>query len=238
MRISYPLDMGSLAARATVLAKNARWHKGFYTVVRLEGEMFEEPGLASAAFADFDKDCAPDDALMARVQQRDAAAFRIVVDRQAVMLHRIAYRMIGDPVEAEDVAQEALTRLWQYAGRWQAGGSGIGAWLTRVTMNLCLDRLRRRRFASDEAMPERADDAPLAPALIEAAEERQRVVAAIAGLSDNQRAAIVLTYYEDQPNAAAAETMDMNIKAFESLLLRARGALKRALTSNDAGERL
>ena len=177
-----------------------------------------------------------DDALMARVVCRDAAAFRVVVDGHARTLHRIAYRMIGDPVEAEDVAQEALARLWQHAGRWQDGGSGIGAWLTRETMNLCLDRLRKRRFASDEAVPERADDAPLAPALIAAEQERQRVVAAIAALPDNQRAAIVLTYYEDQPNAAAADTLDMNIKAFESLLLRARGALKRALTSEDVGE--
>lgn len=200
--------------------------------------------MASAAFADVDMECAPDDALMARVLRRDAVAFRLVVDAHARTLHRIAYRMTGDPVEAEDVAQEALSRLWQHAGRWkfgesgQAGGSGIGAWLTRVTMNLCLDRLRRRRFASDEAVPERVDDAPLAPALIEAEEERQRVVAAIAALPDNQRAAIVLTYYEDQPNAAAAESMEMNIKAFESLLLRARGALKRALTSGDTGDTL
>jgi RNA polymerase sigma factor (sigma-70 family) len=191
--------------------------------------------LASAAILRTDEP-ADDDALMARVLRRDAAAFRIVVDGHARTLHRIAYRMIGDATEAEDLAQEALTRLWQHAGRWQAGGAGIGAWLTRVTMNLCLDRLRRRRFASDEAVPQRADEAPLAPELIAAEQERQRVVAAIAALPDNQRAAIVLTYYEDQPNAVAAESLDMNIKAFESLLLRARGALKRALTVDDIGD--
>jgi RNA polymerase sigma factor (sigma-70 family) len=191
--------------------------------------------LASAAILRTDEP-ADDDALMARVLRRDAAAFRIVVDGHARTLHRIAYRMIGDATEAEDLAQEALTRLWQHAGRWQAGGAGIGAWLTRVTMNLCLDRLRRRRFASDEAVPERADEAPLAPELIAAEQERQRVVAAIAALPDNQRAAIVLTYYEDQPNAVAAESLEMNIKAFESLLLRARGALKRALTVDDIGD--
>jgi RNA polymerase sigma factor (sigma-70 family) len=191
--------------------------------------------LASAAILRTDEP-ADDDALMARVLRRDAAAFRVVVDGHARTLHRIAYRMIGDATEAEDLAQEALTRLWQHAGRWQAGGAGIGAWLTRVTMNLCLDRLRRRRFASDEAVPERADDAPLAPELIAAEQERQRVVAAIAALPDNQRAAIVLTYYEDQPNAVAAESLDMNIKAFESLLLRARGALKRALVADDIGD--
>ena len=193
--------------------------------------------MASAAILRTDER-ADDDALMARVVRRDALAFRVVVDGHARTLHRIAYRMIGDSTEAEDLAQEALTRLWQHAGRWQAGGAGIGAWLTRVTMNLCLDRLRRRRFASDEAVPERADEAPLAPEVIAAEQERQRVVAAIAALPDNQRAAIVLTYYEDQPNAAAAESLDMNIKAFESLLLRARGALKRALTSDDSGDTL
>jgi RNA polymerase sigma factor (sigma-70 family) len=191
--------------------------------------------LASAAILRTDEP-ADDDALMARVLRRDAAAFRVVVDGHARTLHRIAYRMIGDATEAEDLAQEALTRLWQHAGRWQSGGSGIGAWLTRVTMNLCLDRLRRRRFASDEAVPERADEAPLASEVMAAEQQRQRVVAAIAALPDNQRAAIVLTYYEDQPNAVAAENLDMNIKAFESLLLRARGALKRALTSDDAGD--
>ena len=192
--------------------------------------------MATAAIVDVENESVSDDAVMARVMRRDAGAFRIVVDSHARTLHRIAYRMIGDPVEAEDLAQEALTRLWQHAARWQPGGSGIAAWLTRVTMNLCLDRLRRRRFASDDVAPERADDTPLAPALIEAEQQRQRVVDAIAALPDNQRAAIVLTYYEDQSNAAAAETMDMNIKAFESLLLRARGALKRALSSDDAGD--
>jgi RNA polymerase sigma factor (sigma-70 family) len=191
--------------------------------------------LASAALNMPEPQASGDDAIMARVLRRDAAAFRDVVDAHATMLHRVATRMIGDAVEAEDLAQEALTRLWQHAGRWQTGGPGIAAWLTRVTMNLCLDRLRRRKFSSDEAVPERADDAPLAPELIAVEQQRQRVVAAIAALPDSQRAAIVLTYYEDKPNAAAAEAMEMNIKAFESLLLRARGALKRAL-GEDAGD--
>jgi RNA polymerase sigma factor (sigma-70 family) len=189
--------------------------------------------LASAALLNADEPA--DDALMARVLRRDASAFRDVVNAHAAMLHRIAYRMIGDASEAEDLAQEALARLWQHAGRWQPGGPGIAAWLRRVTMNLCLDRLRKRRFASDEAVPERADETPLAPDRIVAEQQRLRVVAAIGALPDNQRAAIVLTYYEDQANAAAAATMDMNIKAFESLLLRARGALKRALCDGAGG---
>ena len=177
-----------------------------------------------------EEDADSDDALMARVCARDAAAFRILVDRHVRPLHRIAYRMIGDATEAEDLAQEALLRLWRDAARWQAGHAGTGAWLNRVIVNLCLDRLRRRRFTSDEAVPERPDERPLAPDEMDAVRMRAATVAAIAALSDRQRVAIVLTYYEEVSNQVAAETMDMNIKAFESLLLRARSALRIALT--------
>ncbi|MBA3898073.1 MAG: sigma-70 family RNA polymerase sigma factor [Sphingomonadaceae bacterium] len=176
-----------------------------------------------------------DDALMARIVRRDASAFRSVIDGHAATLHRIAWRMTGDAAEAEDVAQETLLRLWQHAARWQAGGTGVAAWLHRVAVNLCLDRLRKKRFASDQEAPERVDESPAAPETIDEERRRARVVAAIGALPDRQRAAIVLTYYEDQPNALAAEAMEMNIKAFESLLLRARGALARALDGERGG---
>lgn len=166
---------------------------------------------------------------MARVAARDADAFRTLVARHVRPLHRIAYRMIGDAAEAEDLAQEALLRLWRDAGSWQAGHAGVGAWLNRVVVNLCLDRLRRRRFHSDAEVPERIDTSPLASEVMDASRLRAATVAAIAALPDRQRAAIVLTYYEEVSNMAAAEAMDMHIKAFESLLLRARAALRTAL---------
>jgi RNA polymerase sigma-70 factor (ECF subfamily) len=144
------------------------------------------------------------------------------------MLHRIAYRMIGDAAEAEDVAQEALLRLWASAERWRPRQAGIAAWLTRVAVNQCLDRLRRRRFASDEEPPERADDAPGAEAQVE---EEQLARAALGDLSERHRAAIVLTYYEELPNSMAADALELNLKAFESLLLRARGAMRAALAA-------
>ena len=67
-----------------------------------------------------------DDALMARVAARDAVAFRTIVERHLTSVHRVAYRMLGDAAGAEDVAQEALLRLWDHAGRWQSGGTGVG----------------------------------------------------------------------------------------------------------------
>ncbi len=171
-----------------------------------------------------------DDALMLRVAARDASAFRSLVERHGNRPYRIAWRMMGDQSEAEDVAQEALLRLWDKSGRWQAGQAGVSAWLSRVATNLCLDRLRRRKYASDEEVPERADETPLADAQIEAEQRRALATAAVAALPERQRAAIVLTYYEEFSNQMAADSLGMNIKAFESLLLRARSALRGALS--------
>lgn len=176
-----------------------------------------------------------DDALMRRVAGRDGEAFRLLIERHGDRPHRIAWRMLGDGTEAQDVAQEALLRLWQNASNWRGGGPGVGAWLTRVASNLCLDRLRVRTRQSDEAVPERADDTPLADVLIAAEQERAAVLSALDTLPERQRAALVLTYYEELPNAEAAQMLEMNIKAFESLLLRARRALRTQLLESDDG---
>lgn len=167
-----------------------------------------------------------DDELVARIAACDHGAMRLAADRHAQLVWRIAYRMLGDAAEAEDVAQESLLKLWNHADRWQAGGAGIAPWLKRVTVNQCLDRLRRKRFTSDEKVPERADETPLADRQIEAGEAGQAVKDCIEALPDRQRAAVILTYYEEQPNQGAAESLEMQLKAFESLLFRARASLK------------
>lgn len=173
-----------------------------------------------------------DDALMAQVAARSGDAFRALAGLYGEIPYRIGWRMLGDATEAEDIAQEAMLRLWDQAPRWRAGGAGIAAWLKRVAMNLCLDRLRRRKFGSDDAVPDRADESPLADSMMEEAQLAARTKAAIGTLSEHQRAAIVLTYYEELSNMAAAETLAMNIKAFESLLLRARSSLRKALEAD------
>lgn len=167
-----------------------------------------------------------DDDLVARIALRDHDAMRMAADRHAQLVWRVAYRMLGDAAEAEDIAQESLLKLWNHADRWRANGPGMAAWLKRVTINQCLDRLRRRRFTSDEDVPERADETPIASAQIEAVETGRAVKDCIDALPDRQRAAVVLTYYEEQQNNHAAESLDMQLKAFESLLFRARASLR------------
>lgn len=166
---------------------------------------------------------------MARVAARDGAAFAQLVDAHAAVPQRVAYRMTGNAAEAEDIAQDALLKLWEHAGKWRSDGPGVAAWLTRVAVNAAIDRLRRRRFASEEAPPDREDEAPTADVALDAARLARAVKACVGALPDNQRAAIVLTYYEDMPNMQAADILGLNVKAFESLLFRARAALRRAM---------
>lgn len=168
-------------------------------------------------------------ALMARVGAGDAAAFERLVERHMPMLHALAWRMLGDAGEAEDVVQESLVKLWVNAGGWQPSGGGLGAWLRRIATNACLDRLRRPGHLSDENLPERADDGPAADALIDAERRRAAVQAAILALPDRQRAAIVLTYHEGVSNAEAASILGIGVKALESLLVRARQGLNQRL---------
>lgn len=163
---------------------------------------------------------------MRAIACRDARPFRVLVDRHAPSLFRLAYRLLGDRHEAEDVVQESLIRLWDNAAGWNPSGGGLPAWLRRIATNLCLDRLRRTARLRGGDVPERVDETPPVDALMDAAARDEAAQRGLQALSARQRAAVVLTYYEQLPNAVAAETMGLNVKAFESLLLRARAALR------------
>lgn len=180
---------------------------------------------------------AQDFALVARIADRDERAFRTAIDAHASVLHRIAYRIVGNASDAEDIAQETMLRLWDHAPRLAARSTGsirLGPWLKRVSINLAIDRLRMVKRLSGDEMPERADEAPLADTQLEKRQETSTARALVEALPDRQRAAIVLTYYEELPNAEAAGVLDMNIKAFESLLHRARASLRKAFDARDS----
>src|SRR5690606_17015642 len=86
-----------------------------------------------------------DEELLARYAAGEARAARQLTERLLPRAFRIAYRLIGDRAEAEDVAQEAMLRLWRQAPDWQGGRAQGATWLHRGTVNLCADPYRRRR---------------------------------------------------------------------------------------------
>ncbi|HST36637.1 MAG TPA: sigma-70 family RNA polymerase sigma factor [Allosphingosinicella sp.] len=168
-------------------------------------------------------------ALMARAGTGDAAAFNRIVGLHMAMVHGLAWRMLGDAAEAEDVVQECFVKLWVNAKGWAPSGGGLGAWLRRVATNACLDRLRKPKGVSDAVLAEHADETPPADAVLDDVRRREAVAGAIRALPDRQRAAIVLTYYEGASNAEAATILGLGVKALESLLVRARQGLTQQL---------
>jgi RNA polymerase sigma-70 factor (ECF subfamily) len=166
--------------------------------------------------------CSADEVLMAAAALGDVQAYSALVERHLPSIYRLCVRMIDDRHEAEDLAQESFARLWQSAPNWRPVGGGLPAWLHRVASNLCFDRMRARREIPTDDVPELADQSPDAIQLIQASQLEGLLDACLGRLPAHQRAALVLTYYEGYSNALTAQIMDMKLKAFESLLLRAR----------------
>lgn len=171
-----------------------------------------------------------DEALMARIARGDEQAFRALSRRHVPAMVALARRILGNSADAEDVAQEAMLRIWRHAPRWQPLAQ-FRTWLTRVVVNLCLDRKRRAPWVALEAAGEIVDTTPGAAEKSEADERERLLAAAIAELPDRQRTAIVLTYTEGMSNAQVAEVLGTSVSAVETLLVRGKQNLRRALGS-------
>jgi len=171
----------------------------------------------------------PDEDLVKRVGAGDPAAVQAMVSRKLPRMLSLAQRMLGDAAEAEDVAQEAMLRAWKQAPRWTPGQARFDTWLHRVALNLCYDRLRRRREIATDVIPDHIDDGPAPDRGLLAAETGAQVQAALSRLPPRQREAIVLCHYQELGNIEAAALMEISVEALESLLSRGRRALRAAL---------
>ena len=169
-----------------------------------------------------------DESLMARVARGDKPAYRTLTRRHLPAMLGLARRILGNAADAEDVAQEAMLRVWTHAPRWQPLAA-FRTWLTRVVVNLCLDRKRRAAWVALEAAGELVDPAPHADQAAEHDERERLVAAAIAELPARQRTAIVLTYSEGMSNAQVAEVLDTTVSAVETLLIRGKQNLRKQL---------
>jgi RNA polymerase sigma-70 factor (ECF subfamily) len=168
----------------------------------------------------------PDSTLIERVGRGEPAATRMLVAAKLPRILGLATRLLRDTAEAEDVAQEAFVRVWRNAGAWQPGRARFDTWLHTVVLNLCRDRLRRRRETTSDAMPEPVDPTPDAEAGMIEAEQGNAVATAIGALPERQREAILLVHYQDLSGADAAAVLDISVEALESLLARGRRTLR------------
>ncbi len=171
-----------------------------------------------------------DEALLAAYGRGDAQAAMALSARMTPRALGYAMRMLGgDRAEAEDVAQEAMLRLWKQAPQWRAGEARVTTWLYRVVANLCTDRLRKRRHVDIDSVAEPEDGrAPVSHRLM--AEDRARaLIAALAELPERQRQAVILRHIEGLANPEIAEILEISVEAVESLTARGKRALVQKL---------
>jgi RNA polymerase sigma-70 factor (ECF subfamily) len=168
----------------------------------------------------------PDGELVARIAKGDQGAVRALVDRHIGALMAVARRMLGSQHEAEEVVQDVFLRVWTNAAKWQPGQAKFATWMHRVAINLCYDRLRRRREVSVDTLPERPDPAPGAEVGLEEGDLARLMDAELQELPERQRSALVLCHYQGLSQSEAAEILDISVEALESLLSRARRRLR------------
>jgi len=179
-----------------------------------------------------------DFALMERIGAGDHAAFRTLVERHQNAVIGTVAKMLGNPSEAEDIAQQVFLRIWRNAKRYRPDAK-FTTYLFTITRNLVFNETRRRsrkkEVSSDEreehsnqlveASPDRQPDAELLQA-----ELQKAVDDAIAALPEAQRMAVVLRRYEQLSYEEIADVLSLSVSAVKSLLFRARTTLRDALS--------
>ena len=153
---------------------------------------------------------------------------------KAVMVHKdrvhaYAALMLGNAVEAQDVAQEAMIRLWQHRGR--VNGQGARPWLMRTAHNLCIDSIRRRKVRSEvdegDAVIERQQgSAPDAAQLTESGELGRAIRKELEEMLPQDRAVIVMREIQGLPYGEIAEALDLPLGTLKARLHRARDRLR------------
>jgi RNA polymerase sigma-70 factor (ECF subfamily) len=176
-----------------------------------------------------------DEALMEATRDGELEAFEQLVERHRDTAVAVAYRVVGQEADAEELAQEAFLKIFEAANRYEATAS-FTTYLYRVVTNLCYDRLEKNQPHSMEpsrGMNHRGGEDDPEETLLRR-EENQAIQSALQSLPTRQRIAITLQQFEDLSYAEIAEAMDVTEKAVERLIARARDQLHEVLVDQDA----
>ena len=160
--------------------------------------------------------------------------FEAAVMEHKNRVHSYARRILRDPEDAKDVAQECLIRLWRHREQIEPG-TRCRSWLLRSAHNLCIDRLRRRssrpEAVRDEDVADPTDAGPGPERLTSSAEVAGRLERALLELNHRDRAIVLLREVEGLPYEEIAELFDLKLGTLKATLHRAREKLRHALVA-------
>ena len=176
-----------------------------------------------------------DDALIVRVRTGDQEAFATLIERYKRSVYNTAYRLLGNPNDAEDAAQETFVRAYTRLATYAPDGR-FGAWLSAICSHWCIDTLRtRRRRVQTVALGKVMEsdrfisqvDGPEAVALnTDSRDEMQRW---LGSLPPQYRAVLTLRYYQDLSYAEIADVLDEPVSTVRMRLFRARTMLQQVV---------
>ena|SRR5215471_11263754 len=168
--------------------------------------------------------------LLALVREGDHKAFAELVQRHTGRFYRLAYRYVQNRETAEDLVQDAFLKLWENPAIWRPERSSkFTTWFYRIVVNLCLDWQKKKRpMPLDEAIPV-ADDAETVDEAMTRIQAQKLLEKEIAALPERQRTALNLCFDEELSNQEAADAMGLNLKALQSLIMRAKTTLRERL---------
>ncbi len=183
----------------------------------------------------------PDDRhVVGHCQQGDLDAYEILVNRYRQKVYGLAFSMLRNEADATDIAQEAFVRAWKSIGKFKRDSS-FYTWIYRITTNLCIDYVRKRKrqpTAEFEETIERPTDAnvvvppssnPSPRTEAERGELREQIDAALGQLSPDHRAVIQLREFEGMDYAAIAKSLQCSMGTVMSRLHYARKHLQTLL---------
>jgi RNA polymerase sigma-70 factor (ECF subfamily) len=184
---------------------------------------------------------ADDQSLVALARRGDTEAFGDLVSRHERAMLAVARAYFASEADAEDAVQDALVKAFRCLDQLR-DGSRFSGWLTRITVNTCLDTLRSRTdkrsladFATSIPLHPRLGQERFTPATLASRSERsERLRAAIGRLPEDQRVVVMLRYGEDMSYDQVADYLDVPPSTVQGRLRRAKRALKAVLSGRDA----
>jgi RNA polymerase sigma-70 factor (ECF subfamily) len=178
-----------------------------------------------------------DQELIQALGKGDEEALRVLVDRHTASIYRFSVRYTGDESIAQDICQEVFLRLYRNARKY-VPGMPFKTWLFTIVRNTSINFARlytyRKAFSLDEHPEEiekqsLLDRAPDPEERYLSRESAQKVAQAVQSLSERQRTAVILRYYEDMSIKEVAGIMKSTVSSVESLLVRAKTNLLKLL---------
>jgi len=173
-----------------------------------------------------------DEELVEACQAGESSAFDVLVARWEDKIRGAAYRLLGSEEEARDAAQEAFLKAYQGLPSFKQQAR-FSSWLYQITLNLCRDRLRRRKGrtmvsldALEEIGPVIAGREPAALDVVQQIDLRRTVRRAIQELSEEQREVLILKEYQGLTFLEIAQALDVPVSTVKTRLYRGLGQLR------------